>query len=194
MAHQFSKIMFTEAIKRLQEKAGSRRQYERMAQAGPANDVLGADEIEFIGERDSFYIASQGENGWPYMQHRGGPKGFLQVLDGKTLSFNDYPGNKQYVTVGNLLANDKVTLFLMDYPHRTRLKILGHARIVEAGQSSDGTAPVRSPDARPRIERTFIIDVAAFDWNCPKYITPRFTEEELLAQLASMEEPSENRA
>ncbi len=179
MAHQFSKIMFTDAIKNLQERYGSRRQYERMAQSGLNNDRLGPNEVAFIGQRDSFYIASEGENGWPYMQHRGGPKGFLKVVDGQTLAFADFSGNKQYISAGNLTRNDKVALFLMDYPHQTRLKILGHAEIIDPKANPVLANAVGLPGYAARVERIFRIRVAAFDWNCPQHITPRFTHEEL---------------
>jgi len=179
MAHQFSKIMFTDAIKKLQERYGSRRQYERVAQSGLNNDRLGPNEVEFIGQRDSFYIASEGENGWPYMQHRGGPKGFLKVVDGQTLAFADFSGNKQYISAGNLTRNDKVALFLMDYPHQTRLKILGHAEIIDPKANPVLANAVGLPGYAARVERIFRIRVAAFDWNCPQHITPRFTHEEL---------------
>ncbi len=183
MAHQFSKIMFTEASKRLQERYGSRRQYERMAQMGPSNDQLGPDEIEFIRQRDSFYIASEGENGWPYLQHRGGPKGFLKVLDGRTLAFADFSGNKQFVTMGNVSHNDKVTLFLMDYPNRTRLKVLGHASFGDIQSYPELARELITPGYPARPERIVRIRVAAFDWNCLQHITPRYTEQEILEEL-----------
>ena len=183
MAHQFSRIMFTEGIKRLQERYGSRRQYQRMAQLGPSNDAFGPDEIAFIQQRDSFYIASQGENGWPYIQHRGGPKGFLKVLDPQTLAFADFSGNKQYITTGNVNYNDKVTLFLMDYPHQTRLKILGHATTVERNADPNLEKAVATTDYQAKIERVFKIRVVAFDWNCQQHITPRFTAEEIIDEM-----------
>jgi predicted pyridoxine 5'-phosphate oxidase superfamily flavin-nucleotide-binding protein len=179
MAHQFSIIMYTDAMKNLQERYGSRRQYERMAQSGPNNDRLGPNEVEFIGQRDSFYIASEGENGWPYMQHRGGPKGFLTVIDGRTVAFADFSGNKQYISAGNVTRNDKVSLFLMDYPHQTRLKILGHSEITDAKANPALAKAVELPGYVAQVERIFRIRVAAFDWNCPQHITPRFTQEEL---------------
>src|ERR1700761_1351578 len=129
MGRAFAKTMFSDAAKRLQERHGSKAQYERLAERGPSGDALGVFEREFIRQRDSFYLASVTEDGWPYIQHRGGPKGFLRVLDGKRLAFADYAGNKQYITVGNLETNEKVALFLMDYPNQARLKIVGHARL-----------------------------------------------------------------
>src|SRR5579875_3444065 len=122
--------MFGEASKRLQERAGSRAQYERLAAMGSRTDGLSASEAEFIAERDSFYLGSVTEDGWPYIQHRGGPKGFLRVLTPTTLAFADYAGNRQYITAGNLETNDRVALFLMSYPEQARLKVIGHARVV----------------------------------------------------------------
>ena len=179
MAHEFGQIMFTEAVKKIQERYGSRRQYERMAGAGASHEELGASEAEFIQARDSFYMASAGENGWPYMQHRGGPKGFLKVMDGRTLAFADFGGNKQYVSVGNITTNDKVSLFLIDYPHQARLKILGHAEILDPEQDVELRKRVELPGYKAKVERIIRIRVDAFDWNCPQHITPRFTEEEL---------------
>jgi len=178
MAQQFAKIMFTDAIKNLQEMHGSRRQCERLAQSGAPNDRLGPSETEFIRARDSFYIASAGENGWPYIQHRGGPEGFLKVVDGQTLAFADFSGNKQYISAGNLSHNDKVTLFLMDYPHQSRLKILGHAEILDAQANVALGHEVDLLGYKAKVERIFRIRIAAFDWNCPQHITPRFTQEQ----------------
>ncbi len=186
MGHQFSSIMFTEANQRLQERYGSRRQYERMARFGPAGDALSEAEIDFIHQRDSFYIASEGENGWPYIQHRGGPAGFLRVIDAKTLAFADFSGNKQYITAGNVTYNDKVTLFLMDYPGQTRLKILGHASLVEAKDDPLLTEKVNTPGYKGKLERVFKIDLVAFDWNCPQHITPRYTRSEIQESLGPM--------
>jgi predicted pyridoxine 5'-phosphate oxidase superfamily flavin-nucleotide-binding protein len=118
------------------------------------------------------------EDGWPYIQHRGGPAGFLHILDERTLAFADFAGNKQYITAGNLATNDRVALFLMDYPHQARLKIIGHARIVELGKDPALEAKLQQPASGATIERIFIISVVAFDWNCSQHITRRFTEEE----------------
>ena len=183
MPQQFAKIMFTDAIQKLQERHGSRRQYQRMAESGPSNDRLTAVEAEFIQERDSFYMASAGENGWPYIQHRGGPRGFLKIVDPQTLAFADFGGNKQYVSTGNLTSNDKVTVFLMDYPHQARLKILGHAEILDAAQDPELARKVELPGYIANMERVFRIHVAAFDWNCPQHITRRFSEDEVQQAL-----------
>jgi len=179
--------MFTDAVKRLQERYGSRKQYERMAESGPRMDELGADEMRYISERDSFYMASMGANEWPYMQHRGGPKGFLKVLDAKTLAFADFAGNKQYVSTGNFMQNDKITLFLMDYPRQVRLKILGHAEIVELHADPKLDNTVALPGYKAKIERIIRIRIVGFDWNCQQHITPRFTQEDILREVEPMQ-------
>lgn len=161
MSHRFSDIVFTDSVKAAQERYGTRAQNERFHAAAGANEVLGAGEKEFIHARDSFYMATVTEAGWPYLQHRGGPPGFLRVTGPRQLAFADFQGNLQYVSVGNLGRNDRVALFLMDYAARRRLKILGHARV------DDNAAG-----------RTVLIELTAFEWNCPKHITQRFTREE----------------
>ena len=179
MGSQYAKTMYSSAAaKRLQQQHNSRAQYERMAALGPPDEALGDFEQQFIAARDSFYLGSVTEAGWPYIQHRGGPTGFLHVLDGRTLAFADFAGNKQYITAGNLATNDRVSLFLMDYPHQARLKIIGHARIVELGADPALEARLQQPRDPARIERIFVIQVVAYDWNCSQHITQRFTEEE----------------
>jgi len=150
-------------------------------------DPLGSEEARFIESRDSFYMATVTSDGWPYLQHRGGPAGFLKVLDAHTLGFADLKGNRQLVSTGNLAASDRVALFLMDYPQRERLKIMGHARVLDARSESalaDQLAP--SPELRGAIERLFLINVVSFNWNCPQYITPRFTEKEVRDAVAPL--------
>jgi len=181
MTQAYAKVMFSEAAKRYQEQHGSQAQYERLAKLGPTQDALGPMEQDFIAARDSFYMASITEDGWPYVQHRGGPKGFLRVLDGKTLAFADFSGNKQYITAGNLVTNDKVSLFLMDYPGQGRLKIIGHARVVEGDKELE--AKVRVVGDRAKVEWVMVIEVVGFDWNCSQHITPRWTREEIEAVL-----------
>jgi predicted pyridoxine 5'-phosphate oxidase superfamily flavin-nucleotide-binding protein len=179
MPHAYATTMFSPAAKRLQQLHGSREAYQRLAERGPSQDALSPDEVGFIAARDSLYLASVTPDGWPYIQHRGGPAGFLKVLDGKTLAFADFAGNKQYITAGNLETNDRVALFLMDYPHQARLKIIGHARIVEPGADLALEALVKVPGYRAAIERVIVIAVTAFDWNCSQHITPRWTRDEL---------------
>jgi uncharacterized protein len=177
MGRAFAKTMFSDAAKRLQERYGSRTQYQRLAEAGESGDALGPMEQDFIARRDSFYLASVTVDGWPYVQHRGGPKGFLRVLDERTLAFADFAGNKQYITAGNLETNDRVELFLMDYPNQARLKIIGHAKWVEG--DAELLAKVKVEGYKARVERVMVVDVVGFDWNCSQHITPRWTAEEI---------------
>lgn len=188
MPHTFAKTMFSEPARRLQERYGSRAQYDRMARSGAGEQKLGRDEIDFIAARDSFYLSSVTPEGWPYVQHRGGPAGFLRVLDEKALAFADYSGNKQYITAGNLAVNDRFALFLMDYPNRTRLKIIGHTRILEPGEDPAIEAKVREEGAAP-VERIFLLRVVGFDWNCSQYITPRYSREELREFFPNLVDP-----
>ncbi len=176
-------------------------------ESAPKPEALMADEMNFIQSRDSFYLATITENGWPYIQHRGGPTGFLRTLGAHQIGFADYGGNRQMITVGSLSQQDRVALFLMDYPSQSRLKILGHATVVDAREHPalvEKVAP--SGGHASRVERIFLIDVLSYDWNCPKFITPRFTAAEvdeivspmreriteLEARLASLS-PDENR-
>ena len=177
MANHFVKTMLTPEV-----LAAQQRYYGRVASvaAAPERDLLTDDEQAFIAARDSFYLGTISESGWPYIQHRGGPPGFLNVLDPKTLAFADYGGNRQMLSTGNLATNDRVTLFLMDYPRRERLKILGHARVLDAREHAElaqRVQPVGFNQAKP--ERVFVVDVLSFDGNCPKFITPRYTSEEV---------------
>jgi uncharacterized protein len=186
MGHGFAQIAFTPTVKTLQEQLGSRASYARFENTDvDRNHVLGPSEAGFISQRDSFYMASVGETGWPYVQHRGGPEGFVRVLDEKTIGFPDFNGNRQYVSVGNLLNDDRVALFFMDYPNRTRLKLLGQVKLIDPSDSA-ALATFAIPGHRARIERGFLISVEAFDWNCPQHITPRFTLEQVEASTASL--------
>lgn len=186
MGNQFAQIAFTPSVRAVQESMGSRKNYASVDDGPVSNRDLGLDESEFIGARDTFYMSSVGESGWPYVQHRGGPAGFLKVLDSNTLGFADYRGNRQYVSVGNLLKDDRVALILMDYPHRMRLKVLGHARIVPP-EEQELLAKLQTKGYRARVERGFVIRVAAFDWNCPQHITPRYTEQEVQSVVGSLQ-------
>ncbi len=182
MTHRFAEIAFTDAVKAAQARDGSRAQYQRMTERGGPNAELAEREAAFIAARDSFYLATVGATGWPYVQHRGGPPGFLKVIDPRTLAFADFGGNRQFVSVGNAATNDRVALFLMDYAHQTRLKLLGRMRMFDLGDAPpEAVFEVELPDYPARIERVAVIDVAAFDWNCPQHITPRFTESEVRA-------------
>jgi predicted pyridoxine 5'-phosphate oxidase superfamily flavin-nucleotide-binding protein len=181
--------MFSEAAKQMQEHFGSRRQYDRVAELGAPHDALGPDEREFIAERDSFYLGSVTVDGWPYIQHRGGPRGFLRVLDDKTLAFADFAGNRQFITVGDLATNDRVSLFLMDYRNQARLKVIGHARLVEPGTEPELDQAVAIEGYRATVERIMLIDLVAFDWNCSQHITPRYSVEEIEAAQAAVGGP-----
>lgn len=190
MLHKYLEIASTPAVKAARRHFGSAAQFARIdgtldPQGVPRNDRLGPDEAEFITERDGFYLASVSETGWPYVQFRGGPAGFLRVLDETTLGFADFRGNRQYVTTGNVAGNDRVSLFLMDYARRRRLKIFGRMRLVAANADPELAARLDLADYPATVERAVSISVEAFDWNCPQHITPRFTE----AEIATMLEP-----
>ena len=184
MAKNFGSLAFTPVIKALQERYGSRRQYARLE--GISHDHLGPDETEFLSDRDSFYMASVGETGWPYVQHRGGPKGFLKVIDERTIAFADFRGNRQFVSTGNLTVDDRVALILVDYPRQARLKILGHAQIFEGEKAKEWIERLRDPGYPAVVERVFVIRIEAFDWNCQQHITPRYSEAELTRILEPM--------
>jgi uncharacterized protein len=188
MSRRFAELAFTPLVKEQQEQHGSRRQYARMEEIGEPGDRLTDFEREFIAERDGFYMASIGETGWPYIQYRGGEKGFLSVLDDQTLGFADLRGNKQYISAGNLQHDDRVALFLMDYPRQQRLKILGRAVFHEkdAAGAAELIAKLRVPREKTPTEHAVVIHVEAFDWNCPQHITPRYTQEELAEVLEPM--------
>lgn len=183
MATKFLELAFTPAVCRAQQQY-----YGHAPAIGPAGerDELTADEIQFIQAHDSFYMATVSETGWPYVQHRGGAPGFLRVVDPRTLAFADYKGNRQLLTTGNLTGNDRVALFLMDYPRRERLKILGHARTEDARTHADLVRQLAEPEMHRHVERLFFIDVVSFDWNCPKYITPRYTAAEVEEAVAPL--------
>jgi predicted pyridoxine 5'-phosphate oxidase superfamily flavin-nucleotide-binding protein len=178
---QFGSLMFTPSVKAEQEARGTREANEKLT-ARPAPRGLGEDEAAFLTSRSSIYMATVSEAGWPYVQHRGGPVGFLKVLSPTSIGFADFRGNRQYVSTGNLKADDRVSLFAMDYARKARLKVLGHARIVQAEDEPDLMAILATP-GEGRAERCVTIEVAAFDWNCPQFITPRFGTGELTALI-----------
>ncbi len=186
MGRHFAEIAFTDRVKAMQEVQGSRAGYARFEGAEEPFDGLGPAEAAFLAARDSFYLATVSETGWPYVQHRGGPPGFVRVLDERTIGFADFRGNRQYVSVGNLAGDDRVALILVDYPRRRRLKILGHAHAVTAEDDPALLRRLEVEGYRAKVERGLIIAVAAFDWNCPQHITPRFTEAEIVAAVAPL--------
>jgi len=187
MAYEFLDTLSTPSVKAAQAANGrgdfwatfaGHRAFTRFTEA----------EAAFIAARDSFYMATVAENGWPYVQHRGGPSAFLRVLDDRTLAFADFRGNLQYMSVGNLGADDRVALLLMDYPRQRRLKILGHVEIKSLKENPDLAERLASPGYKAKAERAILIHLEAFDWNCPQHITPRFTEAELSGALAPIRE------
>lgn len=183
MAYGFLDIAITPSVRAAQAEMGAdglwtdfpgHRAFDRFTEA----------EAQFIADRDSFYMATVSETGWPYMQHRGGPRGFLKVLDAQTLAFADFRGNRQYISAGNLRANDRVSLFLMDYRRRTRLKIYAHAQVLALDADPALTDQVVVPGYRGKPERIVRLRLDAFDWNCPQHITPRWSEAEVAALQA----------
>ena len=184
----FGSLVFTPVVKMLQERHGSRRQYERMECAETSRQRLGPSETTFLAERDSFYWATLGSTGWPYVQHRGGPKGFLKVVDDRTLALADFRGNKQYISTGNLLSDNRVAMIMVDYPAQARLKILGRVEVLEGEPAQAWMSRVRTRGHRGVIERVFVVHLEAFDWNCPQHITPRYTAEEIQEVVRPMEE------
>ncbi len=187
MTKSFGSLVFTPLVKQLQERYGSRRQYERLEDSDRSRPGLGPEESEFLADRDTFYMATVGETGWPYIQHRGGPRGFLKVIDANTVAFADFRGNKQYITAGSLLNDNRVALIFVDYPKQLRLKILGRAEIFEGDSAKDWIGKVADPGYKAAIERVFVIHVEAFDWNCPQHITPRYTEDQIREMLGPAE-------
>lgn len=179
MAKNFSEIMFTPAVKSAQELYGSRQNNQRIEASIGSTEGLTEREKEFIAARDSFYQATVGETGWPYVQYRGGPKGFLKVLDDQTIGYADFRGNIQYLSVGNLKANDRIALILMDYPNRRRLKIWARAQLIHEDENPELLRQLEVPTYRARVERAVVLTIEAFDWNCPQHITPKYTEDEL---------------
>jgi len=180
MARAFAEIAFTHKVRAQQERMGSANGYAGfLAKDTPRGDTIGPDEAEFIAARDGFFQATVSENGWPYVQFRGGPVGFLKVLSPTTVAYADFRGNRQYISAGNLLENDRVSIIIVDYPNRRRLKLWGRARLIEKADETDITDPLHDKTYRAHPERAVIIEVEALDWNCPQHIPVRLTAEEL---------------
>ena len=187
MARNYRHTLFDDAVKLRQQAHGSRASYAKLdAGADGTPDALTPKEIAFIEARDSFYMASVNAGGWPYMQHRGGAAGFLRHIAGNRIGFADYRGNKQYISTANLAVNDRVSLFLMDYPNRERLKLIGHAVSVELADDPAAVTALMPEGYRAVPERVFFIDVIGWEWNCSQHITPRFTEAEISAAIRPM--------
>ena len=185
MSTPASDVAFSPAVKALQERHGSRAGYARMAEKGGWKREISPDLAAFLAGRDSFYLATASAAGQPYIQHRGGPKGFLKVLDAGRLAFADFGGNRQYITAGNLSENDRAHVFLMDYPNRQRIKIWGRAEVVE--DDPELMERLLTPGYKAKPERAILFEVEAWDANCPQHITPRYSEDEIAPALAKLQ-------
>ena len=190
MAYGFMDIASTPSVRAAQASMGADHLWQDF-KGHRDFDRFTENEAAFIAERDSFYLATVSETGWPYVQHRGGPRGFLKVVDDRTLAFGDYRGNRQYISTGNLAANERASLFLMDYAHRARLKIYAHIEAVALDADPALTALVTVPGYKAKLERIFRVRLEAFDWNCPQHITPRFTEEQVTEAVRPLREKLE---
>jgi predicted pyridoxine 5'-phosphate oxidase superfamily flavin-nucleotide-binding protein len=182
VGYDFLDIATTPSVRAAQLANGSRAIWERATRDRPS-DRFTPETAAFIAARDSFYLATVSETGWPYVQHRGGPAGFLKVLDDHTLGFADFAGNRQYISVGNAAANDRAALFLMDYPNRARLKIFARMELRDLRAEPELAAKLMLPNYRARPERAVLLHLEAFDWNCPQHITPRFTAADIEAAV-----------
>ncbi|MGD8641391.1 MAG: pyridoxamine 5'-phosphate oxidase family protein [Gammaproteobacteria bacterium] len=178
MSINFTRYAFTDAVRKVQERYGTRKAYARVERSLDQYRLT-AREVSFIEARDSFYLATVGENGWPYVQFRGGEKGFLRLIDDNTIGYADFRGNGQYISTGNIEGNEKAALILMDYPNRQRLKIWAEASITRAGDDTGLLARLEVAGYKGEIERLVMLKVLAFDWNCPRHITPRYTLDEI---------------
>lgn len=187
MPHGFLDIAVTPGVRAVQEAMGSDKLWEELGQ-DRSFDRFTANEAAFIAGRDSFHLATVSQSGWPYVQHRGGPPGFLKLIDERTLAFADYRGNRQYISAGNLSTDGRACLILMDYARRARLKIYAHAETLALDADPVLAAQVAVPGYRARAERIFRLHLAAFDWNCPQHITPRFTQSEIAEAIQPLRE------
>jgi hypothetical protein len=183
MPYGFLDIAATPSVKAAQEANGSRAMFENF-DLDRAFDKFGPDEVAYIAGRDSFYMASVSQSGWPYVQHRGGPEGFLRVLDEKTLAFPDFRGNRQYISLGNMAENDRVALILIDYPRRARMKIYARIEVRDLAADPRLAAALDLGGYKAKVERAFVLKLEAFDWNCAQHITPRFTQGQVDAAVA----------
>ena len=192
MPRAFSELAFTPSVRQIQSEMGSAQAYEKfLSPEVTGGNRFGPDEVEFIRRMDSFYQATVSETGWPYVQYRGGPPGFLKVLDDATLAYADFRGNRQYISVGNLTQNNRIALILMDYANKARMKVLGEVSLVSAENDPDLIASLHHPDYKARPERAFVISLKGFDWNCPQHIHQRFTVEQVNAAMAPAREELE---
>jgi uncharacterized protein len=181
---RYATIAFTPAVKELQERYRSRKSYAKYDDDAPPPELT-PEERGFIESRDSFFMATVTETGWPYIQHRGGPPGFVRVLDPHTIAFADFRGNKQYISVGSITRDDRVALFLIDYPNQERLKLFARARVVEIEEDPQLIASLSDPAYDAHVERAIVLSVEGFSWNCSQHITQRYTPEEFAAMNAA---------
>lgn len=186
MNQRISDIAFTPAVKAAQEARGSRSAYAKMEQRGGWKDEITPALEEFVAEREFFYLGTANADGQPYIQHRGGPRGFIKVIDSKTLAVADYVGNAQYISLGNLNENDKAFVFLMDYPNRYRVKIWGTAEFIENDPAL--LARVADPDYQASPQRVLVFHLTAWDVNCTQHIQPRYTIEEMQPFVGALRE------
>ena len=185
MAYSFLDLLSTPDVQAAQAANGARQMWEEL-EIDRAADHFGEDEVAFIAARDSFYMATISQTGWPYVQHRGGPPGFLKVLDDTTLAFADFRGNRQYISLGNVAGDDRIALILVDYPSRTRLKILAHLEVRDLKADPELAQKLALPGYRALPERAFVLKLVAFDWNCSQHITPRYTAPDIQAAMGQM--------
>ena len=177
MTRHYLDLVFTPSVKEAQKENGSSNAFYGKGDGSP--DMLGEMEQAFISRRNSFYLSTISQSGWPYMQHRGGPTGFVKILDKHTIGIADYRGNRQYVSLGNIAQNNRAALFFMDYANQYRLKLLAKVRIVDMNEEPELITRLSDPAYNAKIERGFIFEIEAFDWNCQQHIAPRFTQVEL---------------
>lgn len=179
MGRRFTELAYSKSVKEAQVKYRSREMNEKMEQSVIANDQFSDSEAQFIENMDTFFMSSVGENGWPYVQHRGGKKGFVKVVNNKCLAFPDFRGNRQFISVGNINENKKVCLFFLDFVNKRRLKVWAKARVIEIHENDELFNKLKLSDYRAKIERLIVFDIEAFDWNCPQHITQRYTASEI---------------
>ena len=186
MGYKFLDTIATPSVRAAQAANGSGDLWDNF-KGRRIFDHFSDNETAFIAERDSFYMATVSENGWPYVQHRGGPRGFLKLLDEKTLAFADFRGNRQYISLGNIAANDRVALILVDYPNRARLKILAHMEARDLTTAPELAERLSLPRYKGKVERAFVLHLETFDWNCSQHITPRFTMADIEPAVSSLQ-------
>ena len=184
MPQNFMQLAFTESVKEQQELYGSRNSYQRMEDRDPDQTRLSIRETSFIEQRDGFYLSTVGENGWPYVQFRGGPRGFLKAIDANTLAYADFRGNMQYISSGNMNATKKAALILLDYPTRTRIKVWAETETLDPQEHPELLEKLTDSSYNAKVERIVVFRIKGFDWNCPQHITPKFTFEEMKQLIA----------